>query len=91
MKPIIMLLISTLFVMHITQAQDSSQHSVSGPMVKSYKSPKPEKYSLEYYTIKSRKFNTTGWILLCVGSAMGIGGYMIYQNNLNKAYDQVMK
>lgn len=87
MKPIIILLIPVFFIMQKTHAQDSPKQFAPDPIYKSDKNQRPEKYSLEYYTVKARKHNTAGWILFGLGTAMGVGGYISYEHSLHQEYN----
>ncbi len=87
MKPIVIFLTAIFFISNNIHAQDSSNQITPDPAYKLRENQKPEKYSLEYYTIKAKKRNTAGWILFSLGTAMGIGGYFAYENSLQQEYN----
>ena len=75
MKKIIILMALLSFIEMSTYAQFGSpgrKHS-----------QQPEPLDKDYFLNKSAKFETAGWITFGAGLALGVTGFLIYQNNIN--------
>lgn len=89
MKQIMLLLAAFLFILEISQAQDSLHATTPNPSnARSYPPVNPY-FSSEYYMNKSNKMKTTGWVLISVGTVLGIAGYFVYENQLNTDYNSI--
>jgi hypothetical protein len=87
MKKIILFFMIIFSVLETTRAQDSLQSITTGPSFKTSVFPPPVKYSHEYYAVKSSKFRTTGWVLLSLGTVLGVTGLIVYENHLHQGYN----
>ena len=89
MKKLFTFTVCILFMTGICQAQDSL-HSVppnNSMEQKSYSTPQVN--SKDYFLAKSSRMQTTGWVLIGVGAALGVSGYFIYQNNQDASLDHL--
>ena len=89
MKKIMLIFAVLFFGFATSKAQDSLTHISPLPQVGTAKPPPPVKNSPEYFALKSRKYKTTGWVLLSVGSVLGVSGWLIHKNQKEYTLDQL--
>ena len=87
MKQVLYFIIALTVTAETGQAQDSLHHVMPNSAAKSLNDRVPLKYSANYYTMKSYKLRTSGWVLLSVGTVMGVTGLIVYEHNLHTEYD----
>ena len=87
MKQVLYLITVLLVLAETSQAQDSLYYKMPNPATKSLNDRVPQKYSANYYTNKSNKSRTAGWVLLSVGTVLGVTGIIVYEHNLNTQYN----
>jgi hypothetical protein len=86
MKPLFLSLASLFIFTCFCRAQDSLHTTTPNPSFEKNKFLMPDKNSKEFLEGKHNKLNTTGWILLGTGVALGVTGIIIY-DHANKAGD----
>src|SRR5450631_527706 len=87
MKQVLYFIIAMLLIAETSQAQDSLHFVMPNPATKSLNDRVPLKYSANYYMMKSSKSRTAGWVLLSVGTVMGVTGLIVYEHNLHTEYN----
>jgi hypothetical protein len=86
MKQVLYFIFAMLLMAETSQAQDSLHSAMPNRAAKSLNDRAPIRYSANYYTLKSKKSRTAGWVLLSVGTVMSVTGLIIYEHNLHTNY-----
>jgi len=91
MKQLFTFVASILLMTGICQAQDSLHNTSPGVPIEKKQYTIPQKDSKEYFLEKGSKLNRTGWVLLSVGSVLGVTGTIIYVNSIHSkgGWDQL--
>ncbi len=90
MKQLFSVTIGFFIITNICRAQDSLHIVVPKTSTEKNTFYMPQPNSKEYYLEKQSKLNTTAWVLLGIGAAMGVTGTIIYENVAHKnELDQV--
>jgi hypothetical protein len=83
MKKLLLILALLGFTLPALQAQDSLNAKPNLSKSQNYARSNPSNNTREYYLQKSNRMKTAGWILLGVGSALTIGGIIVYNDAMN--------
>src|SRR6516162_3498651 len=83
MKKLLLILALLGFILPALQAQDSLKANPNLSRSQNYARSNPSNNTREYYLQKSNRMKTAGWILLGVGSALTIGGIIVYNDAMN--------
>ncbi len=87
MKQVLYLITVLLVLAETSHAQDTVYYRMPNPANKSLVDQGPQKYSVNYYKNKSNKSRTAAWVLLSVGTVMGVTGMIVYEHNINTQYN----
>jgi len=87
MKKIILFFLTLFSAFETTLAQDRLHNITTSPSFKTVSLSPPVKYSHEYCAVKCSKFRTTGWVLLSLGTVLGVTGLIVYENHLHQDYN----
>jgi hypothetical protein len=80
MKQLFSVTISLIILTGICRAQDSLHIATPKTSTEKNKFYMPQQNSKEYYLEKQSKLNTTAWVLLGIGTAMGVTGTILYEH-----------
>jgi hypothetical protein len=90
MKQLFLVTIGLFIITNMCRAQDSLRIAVPNSSTEKNKFYMPKQNSKEYYLEKQSKLNTTAWVLLGIGAAMGVTGTILYENAAHaNEWDQV--